>query len=168
MKHSIHLDHHTMTPRELIENFYKLLSNKKYNSIAQLYHQDASFTDGIFSVSGQIEGMWHFMCGIANDFTLTVKSIEQKNNIFVVNWESFYFLNGKRIHNILTSTIKLQGNKIIEQRDEFSFYRIARQTGGTKGVLLGWLPAARTAIRSKMLIAFDDFLLKNPKYKPYG
>lgn len=151
---------------QTIQKLYEALSNKNHVAMSALYHPQASFTDGIFNVKGKkIEGMWHFMGTIAQDFSLKVNSIEEKGDHFEVKWESFYKLGENNIHNVLQTKIKFQNNQIIDQQDSFSFYRIASQTGGLKGRLLGWLPAAKEAIKGKMVAAFDKFLVQYPAYQ---
>ena len=151
---------------QIVQKLYEALSTKNHVAMSALYHPQASFTDGIFNVRGKkIEGMWHFMGTIAQDFSLKVNSIEEKGDHFEVQWESFYKLGENKIHNVLQTKIRFQDNQIIDQQDSFSFYRIASQTGGIKGKLLGWLPAAKESIKGRMLAAFDKFLVQFPAYQ---
>ena len=50
------------------------------------------------------------------------------------------------------------GGLIAEHHDEFDFYRWARQALGPPGVLLGWTPLVRSAVRRGARGRLDEFI----------
>ncbi len=148
-----------MKPQTIITNLFQLLQAKKYDEVAKLYTVDAKFTDGIFMLEDaeNIRKMWNYLGVIFTELTIKIVSVTETENGAIVTWESFYNLRGNKIHNKLKSEFVLINGRIDSQTDSFSFYRIARQTSGAKGVLFGWLPSVKKTIQSRMLIGFEQY-----------
>ena len=47
---------------------------------------------------------------------------------------------------------------IAEHRDEFDFHRWSRQALGAPGLLLGWTPLLRAAVRRRARAGLDEFM----------
>ena len=59
--------------------------------------------------------------------------------------------------NDIHASFRFEGGLIVEHRDEFSFHRWARQALGPVGLLLGWTPIVRGAVRRKAAARLDEF-----------
>jgi hypothetical protein len=49
---------------------------------------------------------------------------------------------------------------IADHVDAFDFHRWARQALGTSGLLLGWTPLLRNAVRRRARAGLDDYLAR--------
>ncbi len=147
------------TNSTIVKNLFQFLQENKYHDVVKLYAKDAFFTDDVFnlSCSDSIVLMWQYLAFIFTDLHIKVVRIIETQDGAVVDWESFYQLRGKKIHNKLRSHFIIENGRILRQTDQFSFYRIARQTSGLKGWLLGWLPSVKKTMQNRLLSGFDQF-----------
>jgi hypothetical protein len=63
--------------------------------------------------------------------------------------------------NDVHASFRFADGLIIEHRDEFDFYRWARQALGPMGLLLGWTPVVRSAVRRRARAGLDEFLARS-------
>ena len=75
------------------------------------------------------------------------------------HWQARYTFSetGRPVLNDIHATFRFEEGLIAEHRDEFSFHRWARQALGPVGLLLGWTPIVRSAVRRKAAARLDQF-----------
>jgi hypothetical protein len=61
------------------------------------------------------------------------------------------------VHNVIEAAFTFRDGRIATHRDHFDLYRWTRQALGTTGVLLGWTPFLRSAVRRKAALALVRF-----------
>jgi ketosteroid isomerase-like protein len=130
-----------MTTREVAERLYACFAAKDGNGMAALYAPDARFSDPVFpSLDGAGAGdMWRMLSERAKDFSLIVDGIETDGKVARVRWTARYIFSatGRMVTNKVSSTIRVEDGKIIEQRDAFDFRAWARQAFGLIGMFVG-------------------------------
>ena len=79
-------------------------------------------------------------------------------------WRARYTFTetGRPVVNDIDASFRFGDDLIVEHRDEFSFHRWARQALGPLGLLLGWTPLVRSAVRRKAAARLDQFTRDNP------
>ncbi|HEY8867627.1 MAG TPA: hypothetical protein VIM22_11870 [Solirubrobacteraceae bacterium] len=58
----------------------------------------------------------------------------------------------------MRATFRFADGLIADHRDDFGFYRWARQALGPPGQLLGWTPLIRGSVRKRARAALDEFI----------
>jgi hypothetical protein len=64
---------------------------------------------------------------------------------------------GRPVVNDIQARFRFAGGLIAEHHDDFSFHRWSRQALGPSGLLLGWTPILRSAVRRKARARLDAF-----------
>ena len=59
--------------------------------------------------------------------------------------------------NDIRASFRFEDGLIVEHHDEFSFHRWARQALGPVGLVLGWTPIVRGAVRRKAAARLEEF-----------
>ena len=65
---------------------------------------------------------------------------------------------GRSVTNDVRARFRFEDGLIADHRDEFDFHRWARQALGTSGLLLGWTPILRSAVRRRARAGLDEFI----------
>ncbi len=67
------------------------------------------------------------------------------------HWRAHYTFTetGRPVVNDIPASFRFEDGLIVEHRDRFSFHRWARHALGPVGLLLGWTPLLRAAVRRK-------------------
>jgi len=129
--------------------------------MASCYTLDARFSDPVFTdLEGtQVAAMWRMLCERATDLRITFRDVVVTEMSGSAHWEAWYTYSatGRPVHNAIDATFVFQGGLIAEHEDSFDLYRWARQALGTPGVLLGWTPFMRRAIRQRAAQALARF-----------
>ena len=63
----------------------------------------------------------------------------------------------------MRASFRFADGLIAEHDDEFDFYRWSRQALGTSGLLLGWTPIVRNAVRRRAREGLDEFMADPPE-----
>lgn len=146
----------------LLESFYKSFSQRDAEGMVACYHPDVAFSDPVFPDlrGGRARAMWRMLCARAKDFELTFRDVSADDRGGQVHWEATYLFSatGRRVHNIIDASFRVEDGKIIEHRDRFDLWRWSRMALGPKGVLLGWLPPVQAAIRAQAAKGLDEFI----------
>jgi hypothetical protein len=76
-----------------------------------------------------------------------------------VEWQAWYTYSatGRRVHNRIAASLRLEHGLIHRHDDVFDLYRWARQALGIKGLVLGWAPPVQRAIRRQAIRSLDAF-----------
>lgn len=146
---------------DVINTFYEGLAARDGDAMVSCYHDKVVFEDPAF---GELQAedacaMWQMLCASGTDLSLTHKILESGENTATVNWVAKYTFSttGRKVTNDVTATLKFDGDKIIDHRDSFSFYKWSSQALGLPGQLLGWTPIIKSKVRATTRKNLDAF-----------
>ncbi|MGZ4609994.1 MAG: nuclear transport factor 2 family protein [Actinomycetes bacterium] len=149
---------------ELLARFYAAFARSDGAAMAGCYAPDARFSDPVFvGLLGEEPGaMWRMLTSRAEDFSLELVSSSANEERGSAHWVARYRFaqTGRPVVNDVRSQFRFAGGLVAEQRDEFDFYRWARQALGWQGLLLGWTPVLRGTVRRKARAGLAAFLAK--------
>ena len=137
----------------LITRFYQAFQQLDAQGMAACYTDDVVFSDPVF---GQLRGkdaadMWHMLTSRAKDFSLTFDQVQADGQRGSAHWVATYVFSqtGATVVNDIQARFVFRDGKICEHHDHFDLWRWSRQALGTKGLLLGWTPLVKNAIRAQ-------------------
>lgn len=142
----------------VIERFYGAFAARDGEAMAACYAPDAHFTDPVFvDLNGAEPGaMWRMLTARAAD--LRIELLEHDDH--TAHWRAHYTFTdtGRRVVNDVRATMRFHDDLIADHVDDFDFHRWARQALGPPGLLLGWTPMLRSAVRKKARAGLDRYL----------
>jgi ketosteroid isomerase-like protein len=148
----------------LIERFYDAFSQGDGAAMAACYAPDASFSDPVFpDLQGTEPGaMWRMITSQATDLRVELLEHEADGDRGSARWRAQYTFSqtGRPVVNDVRASFRFADGLIAEHRDDFDFYRWARQALGPAGLLLGWTPLVRSAVRRRARAGLDEFLAR--------
>ena len=137
----------------LITRFYQAFQQLDAQGMAACYTDDVVFSDPVF---GQLRGkdaadMWRMLTSRAKDFRLTFDQVQADGQRGSAHWVATYVFSqtGATVVNDIQARFVFRDGKICEHHDHFDLWRWSRQALGTKGLLLGWTPLVKNAIRAQ-------------------
>ena len=146
----------------LIERFYAAFAEHDGDAMAACYAPEARFSDPVFGdLSGPEPGaMWRMLTGRAQDLTVDLVEHSVEGEQGSARWIAHYTFTqtGRPVTNDVRASFRFADGRIAEHHDEFDFHRWARQALGTSGLLLGWTPLLRSAVRRRARAGLDEFL----------
>jgi len=130
--------------------------------MAAAYGPDARFSDPVFvDLRGEEPGaMWRMLTGRADDLKVELLEHGADGDRGRAHWLARYTFTqtGRPVENDVRASFRFSDGLIAEHRDEFDFHRWARQALGPSGLLLGWTPILRAAVRRRARASLDEFL----------
>ena len=146
----------------LIQSFYGAFAAKDGASMAACYAPDVSFSDPVFpDLHGAEAGaMWRMLTSRSTDLRVELLEHEADGDRGSARWQAHYTFTqtGRPVVNDIRASFRFADGLIAEHRDEFDFYRWARQALGPTGLILGWTPIVRSAVRRRARASLDEFL----------
>jgi ketosteroid isomerase-like protein len=146
---------------DLIDRFYAAFNAHDGDTMAACYAPDARFSDPVFpDLRGSEPGaMWRMLTTGADDLRVELLQREAAETTGSARWVAYYTFSktGRKVENRIEASFRFADGLIAQHRDEFGFYRWARQALGPPGLLLGWTPLLRAVVRRqtrKMLAEF--------------
>lgn len=140
-------------PAELITRFYSAFQRRDAEGMAACYAPDVRFSDPVFpALRGKEAGdMWRMLLARGKDLRVEFSDVRVTSEGGAAHWEAWYTFTatGKPVHNIIEARFTFAGDLIVTHTDTFDLYRWSRQALGVKGLLLGWTPLVRSAIRAQ-------------------
>lgn len=137
----------------LIQRFYQAFQQLDAETMASCYHPDIHFSDPAFpDLHGAEAGdMWRMLASRAQDFSLTFSDVSADDDHGEANWVATYTFSatGRTVVNRIHARFDFRDGRIVRHVDCFDLWRWARQALGFKGLLLGWTPLVRNAIRKQ-------------------
>ena len=137
----------------VITRFYEAFQRLDAQGMAACYTDDVCFSDPVF---GELQGkdardMWRMLTSRAKDFTLTFDQVQADDRTGSAHWVATYVFSqtGNIVVNNIQARFVFRDGKICEHRDHFDLWQWSRQALGFKGVLLGWTPLVKNAIRAQ-------------------
>jgi ketosteroid isomerase-like protein len=152
-------------PKELIEQFYGAFAECAGERMAACYAPVASFSDPVFGALDAREagGMWRMLTGQATDLRIELLDHQADGDRGSAHWRAHYTFSqtGNPVVNDVHASFRFADDGlIVEHVDVFDFYRWARQALGTRGLLLGWTPFVRSAVRGRARASLEQFLVQ--------
>jgi ketosteroid isomerase-like protein len=146
----------------LIQRFYAAFAERDGDAMAACYAPDARFSDPVFGdLRGSEPGaMWRMLTGRAQDLTVDLVEHSADGGRGSARWIAHYTFTqtGRPVTNDVRASFRFDDGMIVDHRDEFDFHRWARQALGTSGLLLGWTPIIRSAVRRRARAGLDEFI----------
>jgi ketosteroid isomerase-like protein len=134
----------------LIERFYAAFGRRDGDAMAACYAPEATFSDPVF---GELKGpeigaMWKMLTGRAPDLKIELVEHDASESEGSARWIAHYTFSqtGHPVVNDVRAKFRFADGKIVAHRDNFPFYKWARQALGTRGKLLGWTPQLRLGV----------------------
>ena len=130
-------------------------------TMAACYHADAHFRDPVFDLRGdEIGAMWRMLCSRSSELRVESSGLRVEGASGQADWQAWYPFSttGRRVHNIVHSDYRFSDGLILDQIDEFSFWRWSRQALGPAGLLLGWTPLLQNKVRKTARTALDRYI----------
>jgi ketosteroid isomerase-like protein len=145
----------------LVERFYAAFGRRDHGAMAACYAPTARFSDPVFqALTGpRIGTMWRMLCERATDLRVECGPVHVAGDVARVEWQAWYTYSatGRRVHNRIAASLRLEHGLIRQHDDVFDLYRWARQALGIKGLVLGWTPPVHRAIRRQAVRSLDAF-----------
>jgi ketosteroid isomerase-like protein len=149
-------------PKDLIEQFYSAFVERDGERMAACYAPVASFSDPVFGALDAREagGMWRMLTSLAPDLRVELLDHDAEGERGSAHWRAHYTFSqtGRPVINDIHASFRFADGLIVEHVDNFNFYRWARQALGPRGLLLGWTPMVRSAVRSRARGSLEMFL----------
>ena len=141
--------------------FYEAFMVRDFYTMGLLYANHATFQDPVFPrlTAQGARLMWQMLLSEAEDLEVTVNILEDTPDRASVDWTARYtFTPTKRVVvNKVHSDMVIAAGKIVQQVDDFSFWRWSGQALGWKGWLLGWTPLVRDKVRRQAARSLKEF-----------
>jgi len=149
---------------DLIERFYGAFAQCDGASMASCYAPQATFSDPVFVGLDAREagGMWRMLTSQATDLRVELLEHSADGERGSALWRAHYTFSqtGRPVINDVHASFSFADGLIAEHIDEFDFYRWARQALGLQGLLLGWTPVLRGAVRTRARRSLEQFLAR--------
>jgi ketosteroid isomerase-like protein len=147
---------------ELIARFYEAFGRRDGDAMAACYAPDARFSDPVFpDLRGpEVGGMWRMLTSRADDLEIDLVEHEATEERGSGRWIARYTFTqtGRPVVNDVRARFGFADGLIATHCDDFDFHRWSRQALGTSGLLLGWTPVLRAAVRRRARAGLDEFL----------
>jgi len=145
----------------LITQFYQAFQRLDAEAMSACYTDDVVFSDPAF---GELRGrdagdMWRMLTTRAKDFSLTFDNVQTDEHTGSAHWVATYLFSqtGNTVVNDIQARFVFRDAKICEHHDSFDLWTWSRQALGFKGLLLGWTPLVRNAVRAQALKGLKAF-----------
>jgi ketosteroid isomerase-like protein len=148
----------------LIERFYGAFAQRDGAGMAACYAPDVHFSDPVFTdLHGREAGaMWRMLTERGADLRVELLERSADGDRGSAHWRAHYTFTqtGRPVVNDVHASMRMREGLIAEHIDDFDFHRWARQALGPSGLLLGWTPLLRSAVRRKARAGLDEFLAR--------
>jgi ketosteroid isomerase-like protein len=152
---------------DLIRRFYAAFAARDGEAMAAMYAPDARFSDPVFvDLRGEEPGaMWRMLTGRADDLEIELLEHEAEGDRGSARWLATYTFTqtGRPVRNDVRARFQFSNGLIAVHCDEFDFHAWSRQALGLPGLLLGWTPLLRAAVRRRARAGLDEFLASQAK-----
>jgi len=145
----------------VIERFYRAFDEGDGDTMAACYAPDVQFSDPVFpDLRGHRAGaMWQMLTAGPGDLRIELLEHQAEEGRGSAHWRAHYTFTetGRPVVNDIQGSFRFKDGLIAEHHDEFNFHRWARQALGPVGLLLGWTPIVRSAVRRKAAARLEEF-----------
>ncbi|KPC25722.1 Uncharacterized protein ABJ99_3120 [Pseudomonas syringae pv. cilantro] len=145
----------------LITRFYEAFAQLDAEAMIACYTDDVVFSDPAFGElrGPQVGDMWRMLTSKAKNFSVVFDQVRADDRTGSAHWVATYLFSqtGRTVENDIQARFVFRDGKICEHRDQFDMWRWSRQALGAKGLLLGWTPLVRNAVRAQALKGLNAF-----------
>jgi ketosteroid isomerase-like protein len=149
---------------ELIQRFYAAFAARDGAGMAACYSPDVHFSDPVFTdLHGPEAGaMWRMLTERAEDLRVELLEHDAQDGEGSARWRATYTFTqtGRPVVNDVRASFRFANGSIVDHHDHFDFHRWSRQALGTSGLLLGWTPLLRSAVRRRARAGLDEYLAR--------
>ena len=146
---------------ELIERFYGAFAAGDGDAMAACYAPNVQFSDPVFpDLKGSKAGaMWKMLTSAPGDVKIELLEHEADETTGTAHWRAEYVFSqtGRPVVNDIQARFVFRDGLIAEHTDDFSFHSWSKQALGPPGLLLGWTPIIKNAVRKKAGARLDEF-----------
>jgi ketosteroid isomerase-like protein len=146
---------------QLIERFYRAFGDRDGDAMASCYSPEVRFSDPVFpDLRGSRAGdMWRMLTSAPGELRIDLLEHEADDRSGSGHWRAHYTFSqtGRPVVNDINASFRFEDGLIADHRDEFSFHRWARQALGPVGLLLGWTPLLRSAVRRRAAARLAEY-----------
>lgn len=146
---------------QLIEEFYGGFAALDAETMLSCYHEDVVFSDPVFgSLKGnEVKAMWRMLLANSNDLSVRFSNIKADDTGGSAIWKARYFYSktNREVKNNVVATFEFKDDLIIRHTDSFDLYEWTKQAFGISGLLFGWTPYMKAAIRKKALASLKKY-----------
>jgi ketosteroid isomerase-like protein len=148
----------------LVERFYAAFARRDGAAMEACYAPDVHFSDPVFvDLRGPEAGaMWRMLTERATDLRVELLERSADADRGSARWRAHYTFSqtGRAVVNDVRATMRFADGLVADHVDDFDFHRWARQALGTSGLLLGWTPLLRSAVRRRARAGLDEYLAR--------
>jgi hypothetical protein len=104
--------------------------------------------------------MWRMLTARAQDMSVELVGRDAEADRGTAHWVARYTFGqtGRPVVNDVRSIFRFDdGGLIVDQQDDFDFWRWTRQALGRQGLLLGWTPVLQHAVRDRAMAGLEAF-----------
>ncbi|QVX14303.1 nuclear transport factor 2 family protein [Pseudomonas congelans] len=145
----------------LITRFYESFAQLDAEAMTACYTDDVLFSDPAFGElrGAQVGDMWRMLTSRAKNFSVVFDQVRADDQTGSAHWVATYLFSqtGRTVVNDIQARFVFRDGKICEHRDHFDMWRWSRQALGVKGLVLGWTPLVRNAVRAQALKGLKTF-----------
>lgn len=138
---------------QLIEGFYRAFDQGDGKAMAACYAPDVRFSDPVFpDLRGDRAGaMWRMLIDAPGEVRVELLEHDADDTTGSAHWVARYTFSetGRPVVNDIRASFTFKDGLIVEHHDKFDFYAWSRQALGPTGLLLGWTPIVKSAVRKK-------------------
>lgn len=149
---------------ERLERFYQAFAERDADGMAACYSPDVRFSDPVFpSLHGErARAMWRMLTEQGKDLRVELLEREADDSRGSAHWRAQYTFSqtGRPVVNEVHARFRFAEGLIAEHVDEFDLHLWARQALGSTGLLLGWTPIIRWAVRRRAAAGLDQFVAR--------
>ena len=150
----------------MIERFYEAFARRDGDTMAACYAPDVHFSDPVFpDLRGPRAGaMWRMLTSAPGELRIELLERDADEASGTARWRAHYVFSqtGRPVVNDVRARFRFAGGLIAEHHDDFSFHAWSRQALGTSGLLLGWTPVLRSAVRRRAAARLDEYVGATP------
>jgi len=148
---------------EILQDFYKAYEKRNLHEISKFYHSDVEFYDHAFGILNKNEliSMWSMLFNKAfKDLSIEVSNIKIENNkgFAHIECDYIYTITGRKVRNIIDTTIEFKNNKRIKQTDIFNLKDWAKQSLGWKEGLLAGTSYFKRKLQNQTRKALNNYI----------
>jgi len=144
--------------------FYTAFQQKDYETMASLYHPEATFKDAAFDLkSGKEAGaMWKMLITAGKDLRIEFNDVKGDEKTGSAHWEAWYTFSktGRKVHNVIEAQFEFKDGLIYRHQDHFDFWRWSRQSLGLTGWVLGWSGFLKNKVSAAAMKSLHVFMTK--------
>jgi hypothetical protein len=158
-----------MKNEDIVNKFFSCYQAHDYLGMQSCLDENVKFSDFAFDIQGkQVRAMWHWFCVSypPREKPVSVPEFEivnANNDTVLAKYRVNYLYGDKQrpVDYVIEANFKLQDEKIIEQKDEFSSiseFEFAEMAFGFPVQLLALTPLLRVVVRKKAAQKLSQFM----------